>query len=90
MVLISGMLAGEMFVATLVVARDPRHQILVVPTGDISDELFGTATAQRCRNSSVMRDDDVTVLPTRPFKAFGPCHPGSLSDQHSIVPTRSR
>ncbi len=59
---IAGMLLRIPFVAALVVARQPRHQLLRFTVTGIGHELVGATTAQRRGDSTVMRDDHVTVL----------------------------
>ncbi len=74
------MIASPPLVASLVVAGDPGHQLLIIAIADLDDELFGPPTTKRCRDSPVMRDHHVAILPPRPFEALGLCHRYSLAD----------
>jgi hypothetical protein len=62
------------FVAALVVARCPRHHVLVVPYGHVVDEVLSLATTQHCGPSTMVLDDDIAVLPSCPRETEGVTH----------------
>ncbi len=64
---------GVAFVPTFVVARQSRHQFMIVVIGKLCDELVRAMTTKCCCHAPVMRDDHVTVLSWCAFEAFGVC-----------------
>ena len=68
-------LAPLAFVSTFVVSRDSRHELLLVIGAGQEGLRFATTQDRRC--SSVVLDNNITILALRPREASGLTH-GSL------------
>lgn len=66
---------GFSLVSPLVVARCPRHDLLVIRVRDRQEEVGGPSATQDRRLSTVVSDDDLAVLPLHPRE------PGRVSHQ---------
>lgn len=76
---IAGVLSSVPFVASLVVASQARHELLVIACLDVVHELL-RPTSPQCRcQPAVVEYRDVAVRSTAPFEALGTRHRVSLT-----------
>ena len=62
------------FVSVLVVAGEPRHDLLLVALGYLVEKIFSSAATQHRGSSTVVFDDNLAVLPAIPREPVGVNH----------------